>query len=71
MEKSGYREQLELLKELFPGKVAISVRQAAQVLGCDVHTAYSSVNRSKDPLPTKKIGGKLVVPISLFANWLV
>lgn len=33
-EKEGYRENLEILNEMFPGAVMLNMNQVMQVLGC-------------------------------------
>ena len=49
MEKDGYRENLELLKEMFPGKGALSVKEVAAFLGAGENTVYSAINRRHNP----------------------
>lgn len=70
MEKPGYRENYELLKELFPGKLAITVQEAARVMNSDIKTIYAAVRLVRNPLPAQKLCGKLVIPIPGFARWL-
>lgn len=68
---AGYYEQLELVKEKYPDKIALSVRECANVLGVDIKTVYTMMHRVKDPLPSKKIGTKkVVIPIPSFVRWL-
>lgn len=71
MEKQGYRETLEMLMALFPGKATISPREAAQVLCVDIRTIRSALNRVNNPIPSKKMSGKkILIPIAQFAKWL-
>ena len=68
---SGYYEQLEFIKDLYPGVVSLSVKQCADLMGLDVRTVYAMTRRVKDPLPTKKVGTKkIVIPIPSLARWL-
>lgn len=70
MEKVGYREQLELLTNMFPGKAAITVSETAVILGTRPGTVYQAIRRVKDPLPSRKILGKVLVPLTGLARWL-
>ncbi len=73
MEKQGYREMLEHLKEMFPGRIAITPKEVASVTGIPLNSVYNSMRRAKNPLPSKKLGEKnrLVIPITQLARWLV
>lgn len=64
-EKASYRATLDLLKEMYPGKLLISIPQAAKALGCDPRTL-----RKEAGLPTTKIGEKDFVNITVLANFL-
>lgn len=70
MEKSGYREMLELLTTTFPGKITITPKEAAAIMDANIKTVYSAINRVKDPLPAKSLAGKIIIPITAFAQWL-
>ncbi len=71
MEVKGYREALEVLRETFPGQVAISTREAARALGVEYKTVFGMIHRDRNPLPTISSGGrKIVIPIPAFAKWL-
>lgn len=70
MEKAGYRDTLLMLREMFPGKAALSVKEAATVLNANICTVYEAVKRKYNPLPSKKLSGKIVIPIPAFASWL-
>ena len=70
MEKDGYRENLELLKEMFPGKGALSVKEVAAFLGAGENTVYSAINRRHNPLPSQHLNGKKLIPMVPFAKWL-
>ena len=52
MEPVGYRENLSMLRTLFPDKLVISLNECASVLGVDTRTVRNMSRRVKDPLPT-------------------
>jgi hypothetical protein len=70
MEKQGYLETLNVLREMFPGKLTLTVKEAADVMGANTCTVYEAVKRKYNPLPSKKLSGKIVIPIPAFASWL-
>jgi hypothetical protein len=70
MEKQGYRETISFLVDMFPDRAALSVSETAKALGVAGSTVYNSMGRVKHPIPHKKIGGKIIVPISLLAKWM-
>ena len=68
---AGYYEQLELIRDIYPDKITLSVAECAALMGVDIRTVYAMTRRVKDPLPTKLIGTKkVVVPIPSLARWL-
>ena len=72
MEKKGYREQLEMLKDRFPDRVTISLQETAKVLGVNIKTVYSARERVKNPLPSIQIAkNRYIVPITSLAKWMV
>lgn len=70
MEKEGYRESLNMLMEMYPGRVALSVKEVAQITDSNVSTIYDATKRVKKPIPSKKLGGKVVIPITSLARWM-
>ena len=70
MEKEGYRESLNMLMEMYPGRVALSVKEVAQITDSNVSTIYDATKRVKKPLPCKRLGGKVVIPITQLARWM-
>ncbi len=70
MEKQGYRENLEVLLMLFPGKAAISVAETAKALGSSVDAVYEMAQRARNPLPHQKLGGRVLIPIAGLARWM-
>ena len=70
LEKAGYRENYELLRDLFPGRATISTVEAANVIGSDVRTIRAAIGKVNNPLPSCKIGSKVVIPIPALARWM-
>lgn len=70
MEKEGYRESLKMLMEMYPGRVALSVKEVAEITDSNVGTIYEATKRVKKPFPSKKLGGKVVIPITSLARWM-
>lgn len=70
MEKEGYRDALAFLLERYPDKAVLTVQEAADLLGIHLTTAYDALKRKRNPLPSKKICGKLVIPIPALARWM-
>ena len=70
MEKEGYREALAFLKEKFPDKAVLTVNETAELLGAHMTTVYDAIRRKKNPLPSKKLCGKIVIPIPALARWM-
>ena len=71
MEKKGYRENLQILTDMFPGKIAISVKEAASAIGANQDTVYDAIKRKFNPLPAQHLSKKkIVIPLASFARWL-
>ncbi len=70
MEKEGYRDALAFLIERFPDKGFLTVNEAAEFLGAHLTTVYDAIRRKKNPLPAKKVCGKIVIPIPALARWM-
>lgn len=71
MEKQGYRENIALIAEAFPGQIAISVDEAAKVMGVNRNTVYEAVKRKVNPIPSQKVNRKrIVIPVAGLARWL-
>nr|DAD94132.1 MAG TPA: helix-turn-helix domain protein [Siphoviridae sp. cttpk5] len=64
-EAEGYRPQLELLTDMFPGRAAITVNECQTALGIDRRTLLA-----EREFPARKIGGKYAVPLTELARWL-
>ena len=70
MEKAGYRDALALLREYFPDRVGISVKEAAKLFGRSECAIRDAINSKNNPLPAVKMGGSLVLPLHLLARWM-
>jgi excisionase family DNA binding protein len=70
MEKEGYRDALAFLIDRFPDKGFLTVNEAAEFLGAHLTTVYDAIRRKKNPLPAKKLCGKIVIPIPALARWM-
>ncbi len=75
-EKQNYREQLEIIVALYPGRAALTVSEAAEVLGVDRRTIKTLIERGKDPLPATDVSAgsqnkKYIIPISAIARFTV
>lgn len=64
-EKEGYREQYGALRERFPGREAITMREAATLLAVSLDV----IAESRD-FPKKKIGRRVIVPLMGLARWM-
>ena len=70
-EKEGYREQIERLAEIYPGKVALTVVEAASVLGIDKRTVLLLIQRKKLASTDISKGQKnkrYIIPITAIAR---
>ena len=64
-EIDGYRDTLALLRELFPGRAALTRAEAARALGCSERT----LQRKKE-IPSVAIGQTVRYPLDSLARWL-
>lgn len=64
-EKEGFRDQYRALIERFPGREAITMKEAAQVLS----VSLDAIAESSD-FPKKKIGRRVIVPLVSLARWM-
>lgn len=71
MEKAGYRDQLALLREIFPDRITLSPTEVARALGWDVRTVRAAIDRKVNPIPSQKQSpARVTVPITGLARWL-
>ena len=70
MELQGYRENLEMLQLTFPDRVAISAEECAKAMDLNIKTVYTAIYRSNNPLPTIRMGRKIMIPVARLARWM-
>ncbi|MBO5375002.1 MAG: hypothetical protein J6A54_06115 [Clostridia bacterium] len=71
MERSGYRETLAFISEMFPGRLTLKVKEVAQVMSVCENTVRQAISRNDDPLPSQKlVSGTIIVPVPQLARWL-
>lgn len=71
MAKPGYDENYSLLLKMFPGRISISVKEAAQALGVAESTIRTAISRVRNPFPARRLtSGKIVISIPQLARWL-
>lgn len=70
MEKEGYKETLDMIQKMFPGRIALSVKEVATVMNKNQGTIYDATKRTKNPLPCKKVGGSITINIAKLARWM-
>lgn len=64
-EKVDYRDNLELLREMFPGQITITIQDACALLNRDKRSLLG--DRS---FPAQKVGGRYAVSIVGLAKYL-
>lgn len=70
-EKEGYRDLLEALNEAYPGKLTLTVKEAANVLGISMYTLYDNLKSPYPDFPSSKVGGKIMIAKTVIANHLL
>ena len=73
-EINGYREALELLMALYPGRATLRINEAAEAMGVHTQTITAAIRRKKNPLPAQNVSGGIknksyVIPITALARW--
>lgn len=64
-EKVDYRTNLEMLRDMYPGKIGLSIQEACVLLGRNRKTLL------KDrAFPAQMIGGKYFVPMAALARYM-
>ena len=71
-DKEGYRDQIERLAEIYPDKVALSVTEAAKVLGIDRRTVVVLIEQRKlaamDIASKQSKNRRYIIPITAIAR---
>ncbi len=70
MADEAYKETLSQILTLFPGKLSITVCEAAKILSCGKTTLYEMANDPKCDFPFLRIGGKITISIPSLARWM-
>ena len=65
-ELEGYRPQLELLTDMFPGRAAIGITECQSALGIDRRTLLADRR-----FPARHVGNKYTVSLTELARWMV
>ena len=65
-EPEGYRQQLELLTDMFPKRAAIKITECSEALGLNRRTLLS--DRS---FPARKVAGKYAISLTELARWML
>ena len=71
-DKQGYREQFERLAEIYPGKITLSLTEAASALGIDKRTVMVMIDKKKLPatdISTGKKNKRYIIPITAIARF--
>lgn len=72
-EKQGYREQIEALATVFPGKVSLSISEAAKALDVDRRTVNALIEQKRLTAINVSLGDKYnryLIPITSIAKML-
>ena len=64
-EKECFRDALERLTDRYPGKEAIPLKDASELVGACERTL-----KADKTFPARTVGGKYVVPLVPLARWL-
>lgn len=73
-EMEGLNELIELVTKKYPGKAFLKPREAAEVLGCNIKTVYSCIERRYNPLPARNISAGIknkayIIPVTELCRW--
>ena len=66
-------EELEMLRERFPGKNEMTLNEYADYFGIDRKNAchhFARINNGKIKIDHKRIGKRIIIPFIDFAYWL-
>ena len=67
------QEELDMLRERFPGKAELTLDEYSVYFGIDRHYAsqhFNKINRSECKIAHKRLGRKIFIPMIDFAYWL-
>ena len=72
-ERQGYREMIEALAVVYPGKISLTVEEAAKALDVDRRTVKALIDNNKLPAVDVSMGDKYaryLIPITSIAKML-
>jgi len=64
-ERADYHDNLEMLRELYPGKVSITIKEACALMDRDRRTLLKDRG-----FPAQLLGGQYIVPLVGLAKYL-
>lgn len=64
-ETEGYRETLEMLREAYPEKAVLTIKEVAECLNCDKRTVTSLINKGVLPGINVGVGKYKVYRVSI------
>ncbi|MCD7805392.1 MAG: helix-turn-helix domain-containing protein [Oscillospiraceae bacterium] len=64
-EKQDYRANLELIQQMFPGRVALTITETCAVTGLDRRTLLKDRE-----FPARQVGNKYSIPVTALARYL-
>jgi len=64
-EKVDYRDNLEMLRDMFPGQMTITIQDACRLMNRDKRSLLGD-----RAFPAQKVGGRYAVPIVGLARYL-
>ena len=64
-EFEGYRETMALIRDLYPGRVALTRAETARILGCSERTV-----QRKAEIPCVCMGQTVRYPVDGLARWI-
>ena len=70
MEMKGYRKNLELLNETFRGRITLTVDECAAAIGVNPKTVRELIRRANNPLPSVRVGRRVMIPVARLARWM-
>lgn len=69
--RTTVRELSERISEIYPGRLYLSISEAAALIGADRRLIESAINQKRNPMPMTRIGSKRWIPVIGLCEWLV
>jgi hypothetical protein len=72
----GYYELLELIEKKHPEKAFLKPKEAAEIMGVNIKTIMTAINKKYNPLPARNVGAGVknksyIIPVTELARWAV